>query len=176
MLLLANGAAAAPYTMETARSSLTFEGRVGTEKFHGAFPKFTAVIDYNPARGSGHLKATVDLASVTMGEKEQQDALPTQEWFDARRFPEAVFEADIIAAGPDLRHAPGTLTLRGIRRPLTLDFHMTPVADHGLMAVGEVTIRRDDFQIGQGQWASEQWVAYPVTVHFTIVAHPATRH
>lgn len=173
MVLLSNTAAAAPYVMDPAHSTLTFEGRQGNVPFHGAFRQFTAVIDSDAEGRSGHVKVTVDIASVTADEKEQQEALPTKDWFDAKQFPVAVFESDFSAAGPDLRRAKGTLTLRGIRRPLTIDFTIHPQPDHRLMALGETTLNRRDFNVGQGQWASDQWVGYPVKLRFNVSATPA---
>ncbi|MCY4507369.1 MAG: YceI family protein, partial [Acidobacteria bacterium] len=71
----------------------------------------------------------------------------------------------------------GTLTIRGTSRPVTLPFHLTLAGDTA-RAAGRVGLVRTEFGVGQGAWASGQWVALDVGVEVDIVAtaRPAVGH
>jgi polyisoprenoid-binding protein YceI len=173
-LLSASIAHAAAWNVDATNSTITFAGTQAGDAFHGSFKKFTPVIEFDPAHPErGKISVMVDITSATIDDKDKQAALPTDDWFAARQFPTAQFQSTAIrATTPHRYEAMGDLTLRGIRKPITLAFQLTP---HGTAskADGSVTLNRGDFGIGQGQWATDQWIAYPVVVTFSIVATPA---
>ena len=98
--------------------------------------------------------------------------------FDAERHPVARYRvARLGAANTDGQVAlDGTLTLRGVSRPLRIDAQLA-VAGTGSTRTatlsGTTTIRRLDFGIGQGEWASTQWIANEVRVSFRLVMKAA---
>jgi polyisoprenoid-binding protein YceI len=54
-------------------------------------------------------------------------------------------------------------------RPLTLPFHLALEGPQA-HATGHVGLVRTDFGVGQGAWASGQWVALEVGVDIELVA------
>ena len=177
--LSASAAVAAPWVVDAQQSTLTFTGTQAGDAFHGSFSKFTPLIEFDPAhpeRGSIHV--TIDIASATIDDKTKQEALPTDDWFATAKFPPAEFQSTAIRdvgsdkIGIKMYEATGTLSIRGIQKTITLPFSLK---QEGAMmdGFGTITLNRHDFGIGQGQWMSEQWVAYPVVVAFRIFAKPA---
>ena len=70
----------------------------------------------------------------------------------------------------------GSLTLRGVTREVALPFTLT-IEDHpedpGRLhahAVGELTIKRLDYGVGQGQWTDTSVVADEVVIRIDILA------
>ena len=163
---------AAIWNVDASHSSLTFTGMQAGDPFHGAFTKFTPVIEFDPAHPErGKIDVTVDIASATMDDKDKQASLPTDDWFAAAKFPKAEFHSTHIdrLTRPNDYELSGDLILRGIPKPVVVLFQLTPQGT-ATKAVGTVILNRHDFGVGQGQWVSDQWIAYPVTVNFRIVA------
>ena len=177
-VLFAANALAAPWHVDPVTSLLMFEGVQSGEKFTGSFPKFTSEIDFDEAAPEkGKITITIDMASVQIEGKDRQDSLPTSDWFAVKQFPTAVFASTSIRA--DMGHhkdgqpqryiAKGTLTIRGISKPIDLPFSLQTTGS-STIARGEVTLKRDDFSVGIGQWKSDEWVKYPVKVSFELRA------
>lgn len=107
--------------------------------------------------------------------KDRLDALPTDDWFAVSKFPTATFTSTSISAtgadkaGLNSYLAKGTLTIRGVSREVALPFSLKSTGN-ATIARGTLTLNRSDFSIGQGRWASEEWVKYAVDVSFELHA------
>ena len=164
-------AASAEWAVEPAKSAIAFSGvQVGTP-FSGRFARFEAQVDFDPAKPeSGHATVLVDLASARTGDVQRDTTLPQKDWFDVTSASHARFAASrFVDKGRGDYEAVGDLTIRGVSRPLTLPFHLTLDRDQA-HATGHVGLVRTDFGIGQGAWASGQWVALEVGVDIDLVA------
>ncbi|MES2983985.1 MAG: YceI family protein [Pseudomonadota bacterium] len=174
-LLTASPALAARWNVDAANSSLTFTGSQSGEAFSGGFKTFTPVIDFDPAHPeTGKIDVTVAMASATIDGKDRMDALPSSDWFATSAFPTAQFTSSHITAvktKPGAFEAAGTLTIRGISKPATLTFILTPQGK-ATRAEGDLTLNRRDFSVGEGRWADDKWIAFPVAVHTVITATP----
>lgn len=159
------------WTVDYAESRLGFRATQTGTAFEGRFERFEAAILFDPEDLSGsRVEVTVDMASAATGDRQRDAALPASEWFRVRDFPNAVFRAeDFIGTGEGRYEARGSLTIRDVTRPLTLPFTLRMEGDRG-RAEGEVTLLRTDFGVGQGEFATDQWVGLDVGVQFTIVA------
>jgi polyisoprenoid-binding protein YceI len=168
---LAAPALAASWSVDTAHSKLGFSGTQTGETFSGTFKAWTAAIDYDPAKPeAAHIVVTVDMASATTGDQQRDEALPGEDWFDIAKFPKATFEATgFKPKGGDAFDAPGKLAIRGISKDITLPFNLT-VAGNTAHAVGKVNLLRNAFDVGQGNWASDQYVAFEVNVDVDLTA------
>ncbi|WP_082507653.1 YceI family protein [Methylobacterium sp. Leaf113] len=165
------GAEAAAWTVDAAKSRIGFSGVQVGVPFQGRFKRFTARIDFDPAAPeAGHAVVDIDLASAETGDAQRDTALPQAEWFDTKATPQARFEATrFVAKGGDAYEAVGTLTIRGIRRDAILPFRLTR-AGSTARAVGHLDLVRTQFGVGQGPWASGQWVALEVGVEIDLTA------
>jgi polyisoprenoid-binding protein YceI len=112
----------------------------------------------------------IDLASAEIGDAQRDASLPQAAWFDVKAASQARFEATrFVAKGGDASEAIGSLTIRGIRRDAVLLFRLTR-AGATARAVGHLDLVRTQFGVGQGPWASGQWVALEVGVDIDLTA------
>jgi polyisoprenoid-binding protein YceI len=164
-LLATAPAFAADWTVDPAKSRLGFSGVQNGAPFQGSFGKWTAEIAFDPAHPeAGHAKVTIDLSSAKTGDVQRDGALPQAEWFDVKQFPTASFEATgFTAKGGDAYEAPGKLTIRGIGKNVVLPFTLAIAGDKA-EAKGHLSLIRTGFGVGQGVWATAEWVALDVGV------------
>ncbi|TWB47316.1 YceI family protein [Nitrospirillum viridazoti] len=164
-LLLAGPASAAGWTVDTAHSKLGFTGSQSGTAFSGQFTRWDATIDFDPANpATGHATVTIDMASAKTGDVQKDQSLPEADWFSTKAFPKAVFEATTFRAkGGNQYEAVGTLTIRGIKKDVTLPFTLD-VAGSKAHAVGKLDLVRTDYGVGQGAWGDGKMVALAVSV------------
>lgn len=168
---LAGAAEAATWTVDPARSQLGFSGQQTGAPFSGRFKSWTASIDFDAAHPeAAQVAAAVDTASATTEDPQKDEALPSPDWFDAAGFAKATFAATgFTPKGGAAYEATGKLTLRGVTRDVVLPFTLTIAGDEA-HAVGHAKLVRTDFGVGQGSWASGDYVALDVTVDLDLVA------
>src|SRR4051812_9433997 len=109
-------AAPAKWAVDAAGSRLSFASRFSGDAFTGAFKRFTADIAFDPAQlPASKIVVSVDMTSVSTGDSDRDETLPTGEWFDSKKFPRATFTSTAIkAAGPGRYTATGNLNLKGV--------------------------------------------------------------
>ncbi|CAP55424.1 YceI family protein [Gluconacetobacter diazotrophicus] len=164
-------ALAAEWTIDPAHSTITFTGTQTGAAFTGHFKRFGGTIIFDPAHpDAGHALVTIDVASAVTGDRQRDEALPGADWFNVAAFPKATFEATHFQSrGGNAYTAQGELSIRGVGQPETLPFTLdiTGTTAH---AKGHLTLIRSPFGIGQGPWASGQWVALDVGVDIDVTA------
>ncbi len=174
LLAGAGAASAATWTVDPAKSSLGFSGKQTGDAFSGRFKTFAATIDFDPAKPeAAHVSVTVDTGSATTGDQQRDEAMPGEDWFSAQAFPQAKFEATgFKPLGGDKYEADGTLTIRGAAKPVVLPFTLT-IAGDTAHAVGHAELLRSAFGVGQGAWATDEYVAFEVGVDVDLTATKA---
>jgi polyisoprenoid-binding protein YceI len=171
-LLLSSPVFAADWTLAPGSGTLGFSGTQTGKAFEGHFEKYDGTISFDPAHPeAGHAKITIDMASATTGDAQRDGALPGHDWFDVKTFPTAVFEVkDFKAKGGNTFDAEGTLTIKGISKPVTLPLSIE-IDGAALHAKGHLPLIRSTFNVGVGPWATGQWVALEVGVDVDVTAH-----
>lgn len=166
--------AAAAWRMDPAESRLGFAGTQAGSPFEGTFARFTVDLHFDPADLAGSKAIVIiDMTSARTGSAERDGALQGQDWFATAGWPEARFETRAFRPLDDERwEADATLTMRGVARPVVLAFTLQPGEAGARRARGELVVDRTDYGIGQGQWASGQWVGKEVTIRFDLRAAP----
>lgn len=172
LAIVATPALAADY-VQAPGSTLTFAGSYQGDGFSGRFPGFAARLSFDPKRpASAKLEVTIPLATVTTGNADYDGELRSRAFFDAARFPQARFTATRFRnLGGQRYAAAGTLSLRGISRPVTLTFTWTPGARPVLS--GKATVKRLDFGIGMGDWADTSLLQNDIAISTKVVLQPA---
>jgi polyisoprenoid-binding protein YceI len=167
----ASAADAVPWKLDPGKSRLTFSGTQTGAPFHGTFTRYDATIDFDPDHlEASHIAVTVDLASATTGNTQRDTALPDKDWFNVVQFPQATFESNAIRSkGGNAYEAVGSITLRGVTKPMTLPFTLE-INGASAHAKGHAELMRNTFGVGQGPWATGQWVALEVAVDVDITA------
>lgn len=170
-LLASASAQAATWTIDPAQSHLGFSGSQSGTPFSGQFGRFSGTIVFDTGNpGAGHADITITTASAKTGDPQKDGALPGSDWFATDKFPTATFTAKSFKAiGAGVYEADGTLTIRGISKPLALPFTLA-IAGDTAKAAGHVDLTRTEFGVGQGSWSSGQYVALKVGVTFAVTA------
>jgi polyisoprenoid-binding protein YceI len=154
-----------------AKSWLGFTGTMAGVPFDGRFTHWKATISFDPADpGHGHAVVTIDMASAVTGDPQKDRALPQSDWFDAKTFPRATFEAlSFRLKDGNSYEAVGTLTIRNVKKQVTMPVTIETTGD-SLYAKGQLNLVRTDYGVGQGAWSSAQWVALDVVAAFEVAA------
>jgi polyisoprenoid-binding protein YceI len=137
-------AAASGWQMKAANSSVTMYATKQGEWFNGTFADFTAEIVFDPANpGAGSIVGVVQTNSIET--EDPQNAAYVRQYLEVEAFPEARFESTAIVAIEDYFQATADLTLRGVTKPVTMDFAFSngPEAHFS----GQMTIDRYEFGI-----------------------------
>jgi polyisoprenoid-binding protein YceI len=149
------------YRLEARHSQLLFAiGHAGLTEFHGRFDKLSGSLDFNPNQPEkSDVDVTIDMTSADTPSNELNNVLKGEDVFDADKFPTATFKStSVTRTGADTGRIAGTLTLRGIAKPVTLDVTFNgagPDPLNGKPALGfrgTATVKRSDFGITGMIW------------------------
>lgn len=163
---------AAPYMADAADSRVEFSFIQAGARNTGRFRDFE--IAYEPPRNGsdgGLLEVTIKTDSLDTRDGDRDSMLRSGYFFDVDFFPDAHFSSQSITAIDDgVYEADGTLTIRGVSRPLQLRFVAEPDAEQSerMHLHGSVSIRRLDFELGQGEWRSTTWIRNDVTISYSV--------
>lgn len=154
-----------------AGSTLGFSSSYDGESFGGRFQQFTTSIAFDPATATGRFDVVIQLASAGTENEERDEVLLGSEFFNAMAVPQARYQASAFRKLGDGRFvADGTLTLRGITKPVPLTFRWTPGATPKLD--GTATVKRLDFGVGTGDWDDVEALPDAVSVRTTLLLQP----
>ena len=142
----------------------------GLSVWRGKFTETSGKVIYDKDAKSGAIEVTVKVNSIDFGMPKMDEHAKSADLFDAAKYPTATYSGKFTkfnGAAPS--EAQGTLTLHGVTKPVTLPFH---VDIHGTTAdaKGHADLVRTAFGVGQGNWATGQWVALEVRVDVDITA------
>jgi polyisoprenoid-binding protein YceI len=165
-------AGAGPLGADGSSGTLEFSATQADAKFTGAFRRFQVVLDFDPAQPvTGQLDVDVDTASIDSQDAERDEILRGPEFFSTARHPKARFHATRFERAGNGWRANGELTIRGVTKPVPVTFTLVP-AGTGTVMKGSASLRRLDFGLGQGEWASTEWVGDEVDVRFELKLQP----
>lgn len=152
-------------------STIRFEAIDGGKPFSGKFDRFAIQIKMNPEDPvGGAIMALIDIASVDASSNERTGALPSKEWFDTARFPIAEFSSENITRLADGSYAAtGNLSIKGLSKEIVLPFTLSQDGETAL-ANASVTLSRTDFNVGEGNFKTDEQVGYPVRVDIKVKA------
>jgi len=157
--------------VDTAKSKVTATSKQMNVPVEGTFKKFTAQLDFDPAKpAAGSAKLSIDTASYDLGDESYNDQVRGKEWFNSAQFPSATFVSSAIApAGGNQFKVSGTLTIKGKSETVTVP---VTVSQQGATQTfdGSLPIKRSQFDIGTGEWKDTSVVADDVVIKFHIVA------
>jgi len=160
---------AANWVVDYSASHLTFDAVQEGTPFTGKLV-FEADITFDPKTLKGTvIVVTIPLKQTDAGTSDRNETLLTKDFFNVGDYPVATFESTEVVTTDKGFTANGTLTINGIRKPLSLPFTLK---EHGESAdvVGETTISRKDFNVGTGEWADEGTIGDKVVVKLNLVA------
>ena len=143
LALLAGRPAATTYRLDPAASTLTWTGHaeVGSWAPQGTIRlrEGRVMADGQTVRAA---RVVVEMATLAHEKPELAEHLRNADFFDTSKFPTAVFELTEFKAG----QATGTLTIKGVTRPVAFPVAVVPVPG-GLRLRGTATLDRTQFGI-----------------------------
>lgn len=152
-LLISAPAFAANYS-QAPGSMLAFATKYQGQTFTGRFGGFDTRLTLDPAKlASAKLQVSINMRTASTNDKDRDGYLNGADFFDPSKFATATYVSnDIKSAGPNQYIANGTLTLRGVSKPVQLKFSLNPNAQ-GAQLTGSALIKRLDFGVG----GSKDW-------------------
>lgn len=153
--------------------TLEFQATQAGARFTGAFRRFHVKLDFDPARpAAGRLDVTVETGSIDTQDGERDKILQSTDFFWTEKYPQAEFHATGFERAGDGWRATGELTIRGVRKTVPVSFTLAPAGAASAMK-GMASLKRLPFGLGQGDWASTEWVGDEVDVRFDLKLVPA---
>lgn len=171
--LCAMPALAADYA-QAPGSTLAFAGKYQGEVFTGKFPGFVTKFSFDPKQlAASKLDVTIPLATASTGNADYDGELRGDAFFNSAKFAQAKYSASKFRAlGGNRYAADGTLSLRGVSKPVTLEFTWTAGAKPVLS--GKATVKRLDFGVGGGgDWADTSLIPDAIAISTKVVFVPA---
>ncbi|MBV9059774.1 MAG: YceI family protein [Pseudonocardiales bacterium] len=168
------------YVLDASHSRIGFVARHAmVTKVRGSFDELagTAHIDFeNPA--NSHAELTIQVASVNTGNGQRDEHLRNNDFFDAANFPQITFKSTAAeAVDHNTYRLTGDLTIKGITKPVTVDFEYTgtatdPFGNIRIGFEGTTTINRRDWGVAWNAAleAGGVLVSDKVTLEFDISA------
>jgi polyisoprenoid-binding protein YceI len=171
---LAGPVLAAPppaWAVDKAHSAVRFSSSFNGAAFSGSFSRWNADIRFDPANlAASQVTAVIDVASAATGDADRDQALPTDDFLAAAKFPRATFTAHAFKALGGGRYlAIGQLTLRGVSKPLSLPFTLKIAGTKATMTAS-LPLDRLAFGVGQNEWRKTDAIPAAVTVAVAINA------
>ncbi|MBZ5735462.1 YceI family protein [Nocardioides sp. TRM66260-LWL] len=142
------------YTIDASHSRLGFSARHAmVTTVRGQFGEWsgTAHVDTaNPAASTVNL--TIKTASIDTGSADRDGHLASPDFFDAETNPEITFVSTEVSRDGDDWTITGDLTIKGIAKPVTIDFEFTgsatdPFGNTRIGFEGATTINRKDWDL-----------------------------
>ncbi len=164
------------YQQANAGSNLSFTFTQLDAASTGRFKTFATELRYDEANlAQSSLVVRVMIDSLDTQDGERDGTLKSADLFDAQKYPAATFAANTLArnAAGGLE-AVGKLTIRGVSKDLRLPITLKPTAN-GLELSGEITIKRLDFGVGQGEWKSTESVGDEVKIQYKVALVKASK-
>jgi polyisoprenoid-binding protein YceI len=116
----------------------------------------------------------IDLGSIDLASEDSEKEVRDRLWFDTAKFPVAHFASTSIRdLGGDKYEIAGQLALKGIKRETVVPIALKKDAAGNSVAEGSFTLKRLDYNIGEGLWADTDTVRNEVVVRVRIALLPA---
>lgn len=171
MFGIIHGARAVEYTdVNPTASTISFTYNQMGSRVYGTFSKFEGTLDFDTTHPeAAHATLSIDLDSIDAGSSDANEELKKSPWFDTATFPVATFESTGVKdLGNNRYQITGHLTLRGITREVVVPVLLKSENEIGIFD-GELTLERDNFKIGEGEWA-DSVVSNEINIRFRMVA------
>lgn len=175
LMVVTLSAQAATWVLDPEESTVIFGYSFGGDPYQGEFKNVEAVFEIDPMNpGSCDFQVTIPIADISIDSPEALDYLLDYELFDVDQWPTASFKADSCRLESMSSFvSDGTLTIRDQTNPLSFPFDLNVEMDGGELRfhlTSEVTIKRLEYGVGQGYWASTGEIPNDVTITVDVYA------
>lgn len=142
------------YTLDMSHSSIGFTARHAmVTKVRGKFDEVTGSGHFDaedPARS--HVEVVIQAKSIDTGNADRDTHLRSNDFLAMDEFPEIRFTSTSVEGGDDRFRVHGDLSIRGVTKPVTIDFEHTgaatdPFGNQRIGFEGSTTINRKDWGV-----------------------------
>jgi polyisoprenoid-binding protein YceI len=166
--LLCPAALAGPRESYASKGKLEFSATQADAKFSGAFKRFHVKLDFDPAApAQGRLDVTVEAVSIDTQDGERDEILRGPDFFAATKYPQAEYHATRFERAGSGWRADGEVTIRGVKKPVPVSFTLVPASGATVMK-GTASLKRLEFGLGQGEWASTEMCGVALDLSFAL--------
>lgn len=152
-------------------STLSFIASYDEIPFDGKFEHFEIDLKFDPNNlSSSLLKTHIDVTSVNTNSRDRDDALKDPSWFHFKKFPQATFTSSrFTKLNEDAYQVTGVLTIRDQQREISFPFQWQPESNNRVRVSAEFNLDRRDFNIGNGEWATDATIGFSVAVKIILL-------
>jgi polyisoprenoid-binding protein YceI len=163
--LLRNGKLAGTWTLDASRSQVRLRSRSmwGLAAVKGVFGQVSGNGTVSPAGEVGGT-ITVEAASVDTKNKKRDDHLRSADFFDVGNHPGITFRVDGVRPSAEGVTVTGSLTARGLTRPVSFDAKVSAFDGGEVWLDAEVQVNRADFGMTWNQMGMAS-MNNTITVH-----------
>lgn len=157
--------------LATDKSSLIFVSKQMNVPTEGRFKRFRSTVSFDPAAAAkARIEFEIDPASIDLGSSEADEEAKGKDWFNVKTYPTARFVASAVKPlGNNRFEVVGKMTVKGRTRDLVAPATFRQEGNLGVFE-GSLTLKRADYGIGEGMWATFDTVANEVLVKFKLAA------
>jgi polyisoprenoid-binding protein YceI len=180
MSTLTNALGTGTYTVDASHSRIGFVARHAmVTKVRGAFNDYEAVAEVNgDSLADSKIRVAIKAASVDTRSEQRDGHLRSADFFDVENHPEITFTStEVEPVGDDVLKVTGDLTIKGITKPVTIDFTyegaaVDPFGNQRVGFEGSVVVNRKDWELNWNAAleAGGVLVSEKVTLEFEISA------
>lgn len=143
------------YTIDPTHSRIGFVARHAmVTKVRGSFDEFEGTGRFDAEQPErSQLQLTIQAASIDTRNEDRDAHLRSNEFFDMETYPTLTFvSTSVEPTGEDHFKVTGDLTIKGVTKPVTVDFEyigtaVDPFGNHRLGLEGTTTINRKDWGV-----------------------------
>lgn len=146
--------AADTYSIDPTHSNIGFTVRHFFSRVPGHFTKVDGTIVYDTQDiTKSTVNVTIDTTSIDTEEPKRDAHLKSPDFFDAEKYPKITFvSSKVTSAGANKARVEGTLTIRGVSKPVTLDVELLGTGPDGWGGVrsgfeARTRINRQDYGV-----------------------------
>jgi polyisoprenoid-binding protein YceI len=115
----------------------------------GSFNKMEGTIDFNEQNlATSKFDLSIDISSIKTGNGMRDKKAQTEEWFDAKKYPNIKFVSKTVEKEGDLYKITGDLTLKGITKVYVVKAKKSG-SGNTISFAGSINVNRMDFKIGK---------------------------
>jgi polyisoprenoid-binding protein YceI len=145
------------YVVDQSRSQAKFYIRHFAETVDGTFNRVTGSIVYDPADFSkSKVHVAIKISSVDTHSSQRDRHLQGDEFFDARNFPEMVFNSARVEKRASGMVAVGSFTMRGTTKTIEVPFTLNFASNGRLTVHGTTALNRRDYHVGSEEIIDNQ--------------------
>ncbi len=139
------------YTLDTSHSSIGFVARHAmVTKVRGTFGDFVGTATTGKNLQDAKIEVTIQTASVDTKSADRDGHLKSADFFDVEQYPTITFVSTDIAAQGEVLRVTGDLTIKGISKPVTIDFEyagsaLDPFGNTRVGLEGSVDVQRKEW-------------------------------